>query len=49
MKLLSEIALTFALVIILNILAVVLSIDVEQLLTGVVCYLWAAWIIERRK
>lgn len=49
MKLLSEIALAFALVIILNILAAVLSTPVEQLLAGIVCFLWAAWIIEGRK
>ena len=49
MKLLSEIALAFALIIILYIIAAMLSTTVEQLQTGIVCYLWAAWIIERRK
>ena len=49
MKSLSEIALAFALIIILHILAAVLSTTVQQLLTGIVCYLWAAWIIEGRK
>lgn len=49
MKLLSEIALAFAFIIILHILAAMLSTTVQQLLTGIVCYLWAVWAIEGRK